>query len=90
MKYYEDWTEFAVCRSVEPDLWFPEKGGRVADPVAVCNTCSVRLLCLEKAMRDELGKHRQFRMGIWGGLTPRARVLYEPQWLAEQEEVTAA
>lgn len=88
-QYYETWTEFAVCRSVDADLWFPEKGSNVVSPVAICNECPVRLLCLDKAMRSEVGKHRQFRLGIWGGMGPRARQQYEPQWLAEQE-VSAA
>lgn len=89
MKYHEGWTYDAICRQTDPEAFFPEKGGDFHQAVAICNGCPVRRPCLEKAMRDEAGKNRNLRMGIWGGLTPRLRAKYEPQWLAEQE-VSAA
>lgn len=88
--YYEAWTEFASCREIDPELWYPEKGGSVKDPVSVCHRCPVRLQCLEKAMQDELGHGRPYREGIWGGLSPSKRHKYEAEWLAQQAEVTAA
>jgi WhiB family redox-sensing transcriptional regulator len=91
--YHESWTEYAVCREVAPDLWFPEKGETLAKegPRRMCmERCSVRLQCLDYAMRLEVGNDRSHRYGIWGGLTPKKRADLEPQWLAEQAAEVAA
>jgi WhiB family redox-sensing transcriptional regulator len=62
-----DWTELALCAQVDPDAWFPPKGGNVAQPKAVCRQCPVRAECLEYAL-----EHGE-RFGVWGGLTERER-----------------
>jgi WhiB family redox-sensing transcriptional regulator len=60
-----DWRGSAVCRQVDPELWFPEKGGD-AGTVAkrICATCPVLDDCLEFAVLAGV------RDGIWGGKAP--------------------
>lgn len=67
-----DFREFAACRDVDPELFFPTGEGAaaradVARAVAVCRTCAVSVPCLEWALttgQDE---------GVWGGLDPGER-----------------
>lgn len=64
----EKWTEEALCREVDPDLWYPENHadqGRNAK--MVCRRCPVRAACLEYALR-----HNE-QYGIWGGLSRKQR-----------------
>lgn len=91
MTYYEPWTEQATCRSVGGGLWFPESGESSLEPRQIClNRCTVRTQCLDFAMRKEQGLSKVSRHGLFGGMSPTARAKYEPQWLAEQEGVSAA
>lgn len=61
------WQDRALCAQVDPDAWFPEKGGSVKEAKKVCFACEVRAECLEYALdRDE-------RFGIWGGKSERER-----------------
>ena len=67
-----EWRDFALCKGVDPDAFYPEKtepdyNERVAQAQAVCATCPVRTDCLAFAM-DTHQKH-----GIFGGLTPSQR-----------------
>lgn len=66
-----NWREAAICQQTDPDAFFPEPGSSPAvtrQVCAVCQSCSVRINCLEWALaRDE-------RYGIWGGLTRTQRV----------------
>jgi WhiB family redox-sensing transcriptional regulator len=85
------WVASAACPSTDPEVFFPEKGGSTTEARKVCSGCPVRLQCLDAAMRDEQGKSHDSRHGVRGGLSPRARVKHQPQWLAEQAvEVEAA
>ncbi len=67
-----EWELDAVCRTVDPDIFFPVAPGKEdsAGPAkAVCRRCPVRANCLAVALeRDEM-------IGIWGGLTTRERRL---------------
>lgn len=57
----------AVCAQVDPELFYPEKGGSTRAAKSVCLTCSVWVQCLEYALaHDE-------RFGIWGGTSERER-----------------
>lgn len=90
-KYYEDWTEEAICRQTDPEAFYPEKGGDGGrKAVEVCLGCPVRRQCLDMAMRAEVNHGRPQRQGIWGGLTPSKRAKYEPEWLALQAPDVAA
>jgi WhiB family redox-sensing transcriptional regulator len=56
-----------VCAQVDPELWFPEKGGSTRAAKALCARCPVRPECLAYALtHDE-------RFGIWGGTSERDR-----------------
>ena len=61
------WQSQALCAQTDPEAFFPEKGGSTREAKRVCNSCSVRVECLEYALaHDE-------RFGIWGGLSERER-----------------
>jgi WhiB family redox-sensing transcriptional regulator len=62
-----DWAEQGLCREVDGDLFFPEKGGSTREAKSVCAECYVRTQCLEYALRTEQ------RNGIWGGTSERER-----------------
>lgn len=88
--YHEPWTAYAVCREVDPDAWHPEKGGDHRSPRLVClSSCTVRLNCLDYAMRIEQGMGPKVRAGVYGGMTPGQRSRHEEEWLAEQIEGAA-
>jgi WhiB family redox-sensing transcriptional regulator len=62
-----EWQEHALCAQTDPEAFFPEKGGSTREAKRVCQTCEVRVECLEYALaQDE-------RFGIWGGLSERER-----------------
>lgn len=61
------WQDFANCRGVDPDLFFPERGASTREAREVCKGCVVREDCLEYS----LAKGEKF--GIWGGLSERER-----------------
>lgn len=63
----EPWMADALCRQVDPDLWFPEKGGSTRDAKAICRTCPAMERCLAYALEHGL------RFGIFGGLSPLER-----------------
>lgn len=67
----EPWMKSALCAQVDPDLWFPEKGGSTKDPKRVCRVCPVRAECLEYISRPENAEVARF--GVWGGLSERER-----------------
>ena len=57
------------CASVDPEIFFPERGTNGRDVVSaklVCNACHYKVPCLEWAL-----KHPE--RGIWGGTTERER-----------------
>ncbi len=63
------WKQHAACRGMDPDLFYPERGGdsieHHREAVAVCNRCPVRQECAAYGMRE--------RWGIWGGMSYHAR-----------------
>ena len=63
------WQEKALCAEVDPDRWFPEKGGSVREAKRICAACEVRAECLAYALEHEDAG----RYGIWGGLSERER-----------------
>ncbi len=61
------WRDLALCAQVDPELFFPEKGGSFRAAKRVCAGCEVRAECLQDALdRREL-------FGVWGGLSERER-----------------
>lgn len=63
----ESWKADGICAQVDPDLWYPEKGGSTKKAKKVCSNCPVREQCLNYAM-----DHNE-RFGIWGGYSERER-----------------
>lgn len=61
------WQGSARCVEVDPEIFFPERGGSSKAARAVCSDCPVRLECLRYA----LANREQF--GIWGGTSERER-----------------
>ncbi len=64
-----EWQDKALCAQVDPEIFFPEKGGSVRDPKRVCGRCEVREPCLDYALTHEDAG----RFGIWGGMSERER-----------------
>lgn len=69
----DEWQSRALCAQVDPERWFPEKGGSTREAKRICNGtadregCPVRAECLQYALdHDE-------RFGIWGGFSERER-----------------
>jgi len=69
----EPWMAKGLCAQVDPDLWFPEKGGSAREAKRICQTCEVRAECLAFALRE----HERF--GIYGGLSERERRKLTPR-----------
>lgn len=63
----EPWTVDALCAQVDPEVFFPEKPDGPALARQVCAACTVRVQCLEFALRTRP------RHGIWAGTTERQR-----------------
>lgn len=62
-----NWQERALCAQVDPEAFFPEKGGSTREAKKICLSCDVRAECLEYALANNE------RFGIWGGLSERER-----------------
>lgn len=62
-----EWQADARCAEVDPEIFFPERGGSSKAARSVCNGCAVRMQCLEYALNNK----EQF--GIWGGTSERER-----------------
>jgi WhiB family redox-sensing transcriptional regulator len=63
------WQERALCKQVDPELFFPFKGEVAVANAAkqVCGMCEVRAECLAYALA-----HHEYD-GIWGGTSDRER-----------------
>jgi WhiB family redox-sensing transcriptional regulator len=60
----------AVCASVDPDLFFPEKGGPAARAIKMCSSCPVKAECLADALTLPVTED----FGVRGGTTAFERV----------------
>jgi WhiB family redox-sensing transcriptional regulator len=63
----QSWAERGLCAQVDPETFFPEKGGSTRKAKKVCRACDVRAECLGYALEHDE------RFGIWGGLSERER-----------------
>ena len=61
------WQDHARCLEVDPEIFFPERGGSSRLARAVCEKCPVQAACLRYAIRNR----EQF--GIWGNTSERER-----------------
>lgn len=66
-----DWYQDAACQNADPDIFIPSKGEPAAPAIAVCETCPVRVECLDYAISFE--SKSAVYVGIWGGHTPKER-----------------
>lgn len=71
-----EWMARAVCASVDPEIFYPEKGGSTAGAKQVCRACPVKAECLEMALVNNE------RYGIWGGVAERERRKLRHRWAA--------
>ena len=78
------WQTKGNCVSVNPDLFFPERGASTREAKEVCRGCAVREDCLEYALAN--GE----KFGIWGGLSERERRRLRRQWAVQRRANTAA
>lgn len=68
-----DWRYEGLCRQVDPELFYPEKGQDTTKAAKrVCAECPVLAPCLEQALA------RSERFGVWGGMTERERRRIRP------------
>lgn len=80
-----DWVLNAQCGDSDPEVFFPGAGQSNEEAKQVCASCSVRVECLEDAL-----KRREFR-GVRGGLSGRERIaLARQRRIAGCGEVAAA
>lgn len=63
----EDWRDNALCAQIDPELFFPDKGGSSREAKLVCSLCPVQTDCLQHALTA------RERFGVWGGLSERER-----------------
>lgn len=62
------WSAHAACRGMDTEAFFPHRGQKAVEAMAVCETCPVRIPCGEYAI--EVGAVLQ---GVWGELNERDR-----------------
>ena len=68
----DSWRNDAACRSTDPDLFFPVGTtgvalDHIASAKAVCETCAVKVPCLEFAIETNQDA------GVWGGTAEEER-----------------
>ena len=66
-----------VCRSVDPEVFFPAPNEASDTAIALCRTCDVQGACLAWAL--EVGDCH----GVWGGTTARERRAMLIAWRSE-------
>ena len=64
---FNEWKLRGRYRTVDQDIFFPERGASTRLAKAVCRRCEVQEECLEYAVNN--GE----KFGIWGGLSERER-----------------
>lgn len=63
----EEWKLDGICRTVDPDMWFPEPPASGFQAKKLCARCPVIEECLEYAMANNE------KFGVWGGLSAHER-----------------
>lgn len=64
----EPWMARGLCGEVNPELFFPEKGGAANRARAICERCSVTAECLQYALDTAQA------YGVWGGYSREERL----------------
>lgn len=60
-----EWQDRAACLGVDPEIFFPERGGSSKPARAICAGCEVREDCLEANIKEPFG--------VVGGTSERER-----------------
>jgi hypothetical protein len=72
LEYSEQGYASANCKGIDTEMFFPDienfKPEDMAPFKRMCGTCPVKQRCLEWALVHE-------RYGVWGGMTPRERIV---------------
>lgn len=65
----------ALCKGIEPEVFFPERGDRLTAALAreICGQCPVAAACLADALASEGSAGHANRFGIRGGKSPEER-----------------
>ena len=63
----EEWKLEGICRTADPEEWFPEIGSHPVMAKRMCALCPVMDNCLADALT------RGEYWGVWGGLSSRER-----------------
>jgi len=61
-----EWMDWASCREIGPEPFFPIPGEDPTPMLAVCHDCPVQIECREHADALEASGHWRV-VGIWGG-----------------------
>ncbi|HEX9713503.1 MAG TPA: WhiB family transcriptional regulator [Actinomycetota bacterium] len=61
------WQQQALCRGVEPEVFFPISEEDAWRAKEICAACMVREECLAYSLT------RRERYGVWGGVTEKER-----------------
>ncbi len=67
MSSRDEWMADGLCRQVDGEVWYPEKGSSNRDAKQICLACPVKDECLQYALEHD----EQF--GVWGGLSSAER-----------------
>lgn len=78
---WPDWMLHGVCRQVDPELWFPEKGESTKPAKKICDGCPVRRRCRSFALENDV------KFGVWGGMSVRELEELRKRRLKSAEEV---
>lgn len=79
----DEWRHRAVCRNVEPELFFPAGNWspqQEAIARAVCSRCPVIQECLDYALAESEW------FGMWGGMTTNQRRIERRRRLELEQE----
>lgn len=72
------WRTRGVCRSVDPEVFFPAPSEPADAAIALCRTCDVQGACLAWAL--DVGDCH----GVWGATTPRERRAMLVAWRGDE------
>jgi hypothetical protein len=72
------WRARGLCRSIDPEVFFPAPSEPADAAIALCRTCEVQGACLAWAL--EVGDCH----GVWGATTPRERRAMLVAWRSDE------
>lgn len=68
------WENLALCPEVDPELFFPDKGGSPREALLICHRCEVEAECLADTLAWEAPRPGEL-YGVAGGKTAKEREL---------------